>query len=223
MTRLTFLPAPFVKHAIARRGDLGAYVIAGIHNEKTRVWKVNADDSDGGELTITAGPGKDDSVDVWIDDDGSVFVSVSEASGAGASGSTSQPDVQRIGGVFPPYSGGGGETYVAVPGGSIRVMNVTRSDPPFSGEEVIALPASIPRDALGLQIGVMSAGERVGAPTYVNGRASVSGSLAMYTQIAGARLTLEGRRAAGPNHTLYLAATNGALVEVYIDILGWWQ
>lgn len=106
MTRLSFLPQPFVKISLATRLDLTAYVIAGIHNEVARVWRVNADDSNGGELKFTGGAGKDDSVEVAICGDGSVLVAVSEASGAGASGSTSQPDVQRIAGVFPPYPGG---------------------------------------------------------------------------------------------------------------------
>ena len=128
----------------------------------------------------------------------------------------------RIPGLCPPWPPAGGDVYQAAPGGSIRVKHVSRADPPFSGEEIIALPASIPRDATLLQMSVFSAAERTGAPTYVNGYARISGSLAMYAQVAGARMTIEGWRAAGPDHTLYLAATNGALVEFYVDVLGWW-
>lgn len=111
MTRLTFIPAPFVKVAIATRDDLTQYVVAGIDTSsgdgRVRVWKVNSNFTNAGEIPFSGGAGKDDSVDVAIDRDGSILVMVSEAAGAGASGSTSQPDITRISGHFPAYSGGG--------------------------------------------------------------------------------------------------------------------
>lgn len=108
MTRLTFISAPFIKIAIATRDDLSQYVVAGIDSnaQRARIWKVNANFTDAGEIPFAGGAGKDDSVDVAIDRDGSILVMVSEAAGSGASGSTSQPDITRIPGIFPAYSGG---------------------------------------------------------------------------------------------------------------------
>lgn len=221
MTRLSFLPQPFVKISQATRIDLDDYAIAGIHNERARVWKINADDTDGGELTFTAGPGKDDSVEIAIDRLGRVRVAVSEAAGSGASGSTSQPDVQYIADAFPPYYATGGEVYEAAPGGYVRALGVTRNDPPFSGTHEIALPGTIPPIATGLQLRVMSAGASVGNALYVGSSSGTAAAIAVYAIVAGARSTVEGRRAPSPNHTIFASAPSD-MVEVYIDIMGWW-
>jgi hypothetical protein len=93
---------------MAKRSDLSQFVVAGMINEKARAWKVNADYSNAGEIPIPAGSGgKVDSIDLEIDNAGTLIITLSQASAPGASGSTSQPEVVPIPGIFPPYSGGG--------------------------------------------------------------------------------------------------------------------
>lgn len=106
MTRLSFIPAQFVKVTQATRADLAQYVVAGIYIKEgapgvARAWKVNADGSDGGEITFVNESGKDDTVSAAILPSGDVRLVVSEAT-AGGSGATAQPVVYLIGGVFPP-------------------------------------------------------------------------------------------------------------------------
>lgn len=109
MTRLTFIPAQFIKVATAYRLDLGQFVIGGVHLAPgatagvVRVWKVNlADLSNAGEIPFPNSVGKDDSVALEILHDGSLLITISEAV-PGGSGTTAQPDVTRIANVFPPY------------------------------------------------------------------------------------------------------------------------
>lgn len=108
MTRLSFIPAPFIKVTTAYRLDLQQFIIGGIHLGSSggvaRLWKINLPDlSDGGEIPFNNASGKDDSVAVEILSNGDVLVAVSEALPPPSSGSTSQPDVTIIRGVFGPY------------------------------------------------------------------------------------------------------------------------
>lgn len=127
MPRLSFIPAQFISVATAARRDLPQFVIGGVYiapgtsEGRVRLWKVNLSDfSNAGEIPFASGAGKDNTVDLEILDDGSLVVTISEASGAGAPGSSSQPNAQRLSGVFPPYtgsSGGGGTQGPAGPAG----------------------------------------------------------------------------------------------------------
>src|SRR5262245_47268849 len=96
MTRLSFIPQQFIKTAEATRADLDQYIVAGIHlapgssTGVPRAWKVNADDTNGGEITWPKPAGKADSVACAILNDGSVRF-VTSAAAPGQSGSTAQP------------------------------------------------------------------------------------------------------------------------------------
>jgi hypothetical protein len=110
MTRLSFIPAQFISVATASRRDLSQFLLGGIYiapgtsEGRVRLWKINSDFSNGGEISITTGAGKDNTVALEILDNGDVLVTISEASGALAPGSSSQPDCQRLHAVFPPAS-----------------------------------------------------------------------------------------------------------------------
>lgn len=102
--RLSFIPAQTIKVAMATRADLSQFVVGGIHVVssigRVRLWKVNADLTNAGEITFPNEAGKDDSVSLAILPDGSVLVGISEAL-PGGTGATSGINVQRIAGVFP--------------------------------------------------------------------------------------------------------------------------
>ena len=107
-TRLTWIPSQTIKIVMADRIDLAQFVLGGIYiqpglDPRARIWKVNADLSNGGELLFSNQAGKDDSLALRILMNGDVQAILSEAL-PGQSGSTAQPEVYTIPGVFPAYS-----------------------------------------------------------------------------------------------------------------------
>lgn len=115
MTRLSFIPAQFIKVATAHRADLSQYVVGGVHLAPgssagvVRAWKVNLPSlTNAGEIPIpNTAAAKDDSVAFQILNDGSLLVTLSEAL-PNQGGATAQPDGQLIAGVFPPAPAAGG-------------------------------------------------------------------------------------------------------------------
>jgi hypothetical protein len=108
-TRLTWIPAQFVRVATAYRLDLQQYIIGGVWfapgstNGVVRLWKVNISDlSNAGEIVFANDAGKDDSVEIEILATGELLITVSEAV-PGGSGSTAEPEVYRIPNVFSPF------------------------------------------------------------------------------------------------------------------------
>lgn len=103
--RLSFIPAQTIKVAIATRADLAQFVVGGIHIVssvgRVRLWKVNPDLSNAGEIAFPNEAGKDDSVSLAILANGDLLISISEAT-PGGTGATSGINVQRVAGVFPP-------------------------------------------------------------------------------------------------------------------------
>jgi hypothetical protein len=114
MTRLTFIPAQFIKAATAYRHDLAQFVVGGVWlapgstNGVVRAWKVNLPSmTNAGEIPIpNNAAAKDDSVAFEILDSGALLVTLIEAA-PGGGGATSQPDAQLIPGVFPALAPGG--------------------------------------------------------------------------------------------------------------------
>jgi len=108
MTRLEFIPSQCIKINQDQRDDLAQWVICGIHiapNSSAgvaRAWKVNADNTDAGEIVIPSEGGKDDTVACKVLSDGGVRFVVSEAEAPGASGSTARPFAYVVPNVFPP-------------------------------------------------------------------------------------------------------------------------
>jgi hypothetical protein len=117
MTRLTGIPAQFIKVATASRPDLSQIVVGGIYlapgssNGVVRQWKVNVPAMTlAGEILMPGNAAqKDDSVDYEIDSSGALIITWSQA-GPDNSGASSQPEIIIIPGVFPsaPSGGGGG-------------------------------------------------------------------------------------------------------------------
>lgn len=110
MTRLTFIPAQTIKVAMATRPDLDQFIVGGVHIApgtsigRVRLWKVAlADLTAGEEIPFETETGKDDSVVFEILPTGDLLITISEAT-PGGGGSTAQPAVYRIAGVFPPQS-----------------------------------------------------------------------------------------------------------------------
>jgi len=109
MTRLSFIPAQFIKCAQDQRDDLDRYVVAGIHIALGssagvgRAWVVNADGTDGGELHWPNSADKDDSISIKVLNNGSVRIVWCQAA-PGGGGATSQPDAVVIPDVFPPHA-----------------------------------------------------------------------------------------------------------------------
>lgn len=106
-TRLTAIPAPFIKLQIASRDGLDYFVLGGIYlppgssNGAARLFRVNAD------LSVVAltptgmgASGKDDSVALHILPNGTLRVVISEAD-ASQSGSTSTPTIYDLPNIFP--------------------------------------------------------------------------------------------------------------------------
>lgn len=115
-TRLTFIPPAAIKVATAYRLDLTQFLVGivwlapGSTNGIVRLWKVNLSNlSNAGEISFVKDAGKDDSIALEILADGSVLVTVSEATPDGG-GATSQPEVYRIPAVFPAYVVSSGTT-----------------------------------------------------------------------------------------------------------------
>lgn len=107
MTRLTFIPAQFIRVATAYRLDLNQCIVGGVHivnNVGTvRLWRVSLPDfRDLGEIEFVNAVGKDDSVALEILASGDVLVTICEAAPDGG-GVTSQPDIRIIPGVFHEY------------------------------------------------------------------------------------------------------------------------
>jgi hypothetical protein len=117
--RLTGIPAPFIKPALATRDNLDWFVLGGIHippgssNGAARLFRVNA------ELTVVdlaplgiGTAGKDDSMTLKVLPNGVLRVILCEAgvtlTGASDSGSTTLPAVYDFPGVFPAYATSGG-------------------------------------------------------------------------------------------------------------------
>lgn len=136
MTRLTFIPAQFIKVATAHRPDLAQYVVAGIHiapgssTGVARAWKVNLPSfTNGGEIPIpNNAAAKDDSVFVHILNDGSLLVTIDEALPF-QGGATAQPDGQLIAGVFPAASAGVGGVDAVARADLARVRTHLRNTP----------------------------------------------------------------------------------------------
>lgn len=227
--RLSFIPAQFIKVCIATRSDLSQFVVGGIHvvnNVGTaRLWKVNSDFTDGGEIIFPRGSGKDDTVAAAIERDGSVLVVVCEAA-PGGGGATSQPDAQRIPNVFLPSPAVvGGGSFVPAPGGYIRIKSVTKNDAPFNGQETVGLASfGIPAGISLLNIKLTAASSTIGARGRVGPHTDGSGAAMLFEQIqvVGNRMSGFLQTAPGPNHSLVLWADAGALTEFYVDVLGWW-
>lgn len=108
--RLTFIPAQTIKIEMATRPDLTQFVVGGIYIApgmsvgRVRLWKVNADLSDGGEIPFETDSGKDDSVALAILPTGDLLVTVGEAS-PGGGGATTQPAVYLKTDIFPAVPG----------------------------------------------------------------------------------------------------------------------
>jgi hypothetical protein len=117
--RLTGIPAPFIKPALASRDNLDWFVLGGIHippgstSGVARLFRVNAD------LTVVdlaprglGTAGKDDSLVLKILPNGVLRVILCEAgvttTGASDSGSTTLPAVYDFPGIFPAYAAPGG-------------------------------------------------------------------------------------------------------------------
>lgn len=107
--RLTWIPAQFIKAALATRIDLtqcvvsGIYIAPGSSEGVPRAWKVNLPSySNAGEIPIPLDAGKADSVSAIITKEGHVVFEVCQAL-AGQSGTTSQPVMYLVPDVFPDY------------------------------------------------------------------------------------------------------------------------
>lgn len=118
-TRLTGIPAPLYKLTGVHRDGLDWFVLGGIYlppgstNGQARIFRVasNLGVTDLAPQGIGTA-GKDDSLIFAILPNGTLRVTISEASvtaaGTSDSGSTAMPTVYDIPGVFPVYAPGGG-------------------------------------------------------------------------------------------------------------------
>jgi hypothetical protein len=106
-TRLTAIPAPLIKLAIARRDGLDYFVLGGIYlppgssNGAARLYRVNADLSVASLTPAGMGAsGKDDSLALHILPNGTLRVVISEAD-VSQSGATSTPTIYDLPNIFP--------------------------------------------------------------------------------------------------------------------------
>lgn len=235
MSQLAWISPQFIKTGQAQRPDLSQYVVYGIHiaagssEGKPRAWVVNADGTNGGEITIPAEGGKADSVSCEVLPSGGVRFVVSRAQAPGASGSTAVPFASVVPGVFPPapaQSEGSGAGIVP-PGGFIRIKSVTLNDPPWKGEEVIRLAdiPAIPATVRRVKLKLCAASDAPKARARVGPDTSGSGALMVNIECPGGgiRVYAEGDRTLTAQRTITLRVENGEVCEYFADIIEMWE
>lgn len=234
MTQLSWIPAQFIKLDQDQRADLSQYVICGIHlppgasEGRARAWKVNADGSNAGEITIPNQGGKDDTVTCQVLADGSVRFVVSEAAAPGASGSTAVPFAYTVLGVFGPAPAGGSGGDISAPivpaGGYVRIVSNSLDDEPLSGEGTVQLAAySIPTTARELSIKLCVSAQVAGTRGRIGPHMDGNGAamLTVQTQAPGQRSYGYAQLTPGAGHVLYIWA-EGVVGEFFADVL-WYR